>query len=159
MRLGDVADYGATLREALTRSPIDIAFLAMAVADFEPVDRLSGKLETPVESISIPFRATPKIIRSVRDWSPEVFLVGFKLLSGASEPTLIRAAEEACVVNRADITLANDLRLLREGRHTVHMVRPGVPVETFSGAELADRVVERVFDLARERIAVRGVSS
>ena len=159
LRRGDVADYESTLREAMSRSPVDIAFLAMAVADFEPVDRLSGKLETPSETISIPFRAAPKVIRSVRDWSSDVFLVGFKLLSGVSETQLIRAAEEACVVNRADVTLANDLRLLQAGRHTVHLVRPGGPTETFLGPELAERIVERVFELARRRIAAREVSS
>lgn len=159
LRQGDVADYERTLRDALTKSPVDLAFLAMAAADFEPTERLEGKIETPRDALTISFRTAPKVIRSVRDWAPEVFLVGFKLLSGRSETALIRAAEEACVVNRADVTLANDLRLLREGRHTVHLVRPGGPTETFDGPDLAENLVDRVFELARRRIAARAVSS
>ena len=34
-------------------------------------------------------------------------------------------------------TVANDLHSLRAGRHTIHLVRPGQPLETYSGDEAA----------------------
>jgi phosphopantothenate-cysteine ligase len=140
---GDVTDYAATLEATLRDHPPDLVFLTMAVSDFEPVTRLDGKLETPSDSLTLTFRQTPKVIRRVRDWAPDAFVVGFKLLSGVPESTLIATALQACRVNRADLTVANDLSSLRDGRHTIHLVRPDHPVETFSGDEAADHLIER----------------
>jgi phosphopantothenoylcysteine synthetase/decarboxylase len=148
LRQGGGADYAETLRRVLTDRSIDVAILAMAVSDFEPVP-FAGKIDSDLESMTILARRAPKVIRSVRDWSPGVFLVGFKLLSRAEPAELLRAAESACRTNRADLTVANDLQTLREGRHVVHLVRPGYPTETLGpGSEIAEALVDRVFALA-----------
>ncbi|CAN5650826.1 phosphopantothenate--cysteine ligase [soil metagenome] len=160
LRRGTVADYAEALEAVLRTQPIDLVFLAMAVSDYEPVP-VPGKIESADEELVLRCRRTPKVIQAVRDWSPEVYLVGFKLLSGAPESELIRAAVEACRTNRADLTVANDLRLLRSGRHTIHLVRPGAPVETFGPADapIADRLVERAFAWSAERRAGPPTSS
>ena len=101
----------------------------MAASDFAP-EPIAGKLSSDAETLTLRCRRLPKVIRSVRDWSPVVYLVGFKLLSGAPEAELIRQAEAACRENRADLTVANDLRTVRAGRHVIHLVRPGHPTET-----------------------------
>ncbi len=142
---GTIDDYARSLREVLKTQPIDVAFLAMAASDFEP-EPVAGKLDSDRNELLLRCRRSPKVIRAVREWAPGVFLVGFKLLSGSSPSELIRAAEVACVVNRADVTVANDLRLLRAGRHTIHLVRPGSPVETLGpGGAIAEELVERVW--------------
>jgi phosphopantothenate---cysteine ligase (CTP) len=151
LRQGGGADYAETLRRVLTDRPIDVAILAMAVSDFEP-EPFAGKIDSDLASMTILARRAPKVIRSVRDWSPGVFLVGFKLLSRVEPAELIRAADSACRTNRADLTVANDLQTLREGRHTIHLVRPGYPAETLGpGGEIAEALVDRVFALARDR--------
>jgi phosphopantothenate---cysteine ligase (CTP) len=153
---GTVADYAATLERTLRARPIDVAFLAMAVSDFEPVP-IPGKIDSAADGLTIHCRPTPKVIRSVRDWAPDVYLVGFKLLSHASEPDLVRAAAAACRVNRADLTVANDVQTVRAGRHTIHLVRPGLPVETIAPPEpIAEQLVDRVFSWAAAREGVRG---
>jgi phosphopantothenate---cysteine ligase (CTP) len=120
----------------------------MAVADFEPEPR-PGKISSDAESLDLHCRRTPKVIRLVRDWSPSVYLVGFKLLSHASPEELIRRAAAACHDNRADLTVANDLETLRQGRHTIHLVRPGLEPETLDpGDDLARRLVDRVLSWA-----------
>jgi phosphopantothenate-cysteine ligase len=142
---GTVAEYAAKLEHVLQTQPIDAAFLAMAVSDFEP-EPFTGKLDSDVETTVIRCRRTPKVIRSVRDWAPDVYLIGFKLLSRATPAELIAAAEEACRTNRAQLTVANDLQTLQASRHTVHLVRPGQVPETLGpDKELAQRLVERVF--------------
>lgn len=150
LRRGDVAEYAESLKTELTSRPIDVVFLAMAVSDFQP-DPVSGKIDSDADSLVIRAHRAPKVIRSVRDWSPGVFLVGFKLLSGVPVNELVRAAETACQVNRADVTIANDLETVQAGRHTVHLVRPGHVAETISpGVDLADRVVSRIFAMRQE---------
>ena len=144
LEVGTVAEYAEALRAVLTAGPIDVAFLPMAVSDYEPEPR-AGKIRSTYDDLAIPLRRTPKVIRSVRDWAPSAYLVGFKLLSGAPTEDLIRLARESCEVNRTDLTVANDLRDVRSGRHTLHLVRPGRPTETLPpGPDLADRLVERV---------------
>jgi phosphopantothenate-cysteine ligase len=153
---GTVAEYASTLQRVLHDHPIDVALLAMAVSDYEPVP-IAGKLDSQAESLTIHAPRTAKVIRSVRDWSPHVFLVGFKLLSRATVADLHREAETACRTNRADLTVANDLQTLRSGRHSVHLVRPGQPPETLQpGEDLADRLVDRVFALAGRGAAAGG---
>lgn len=148
LRLGTVADYAATLESTLRSSPADLVFLAMAVGDFEPDAPFPGKLATPLDSLTLTFRPTPKVIRHVRDWAPSAYVVGFKLLSGGPESTLLAAALDSCRVNRTDLTVANDLSPLRAGNHTIHLVRPDHPVETYSGEEAAERLVERCWEWA-----------
>jgi phosphopantothenate---cysteine ligase (CTP) len=151
LKIGNVADYQATLKQVLQSKPIDVVFLPMAVADFEP-EPVSGKISSDALSLVLHCRPTAKVIRLVRDWSPSVYLVGFKLLSGATRDELIVRALTACRENRADLTVANDLETLRQGRHTIHLVRPGHDPETLGpGIDLAERLVARVVYWAAER--------
>lgn len=152
---GTVDVYAQTLRETLINQPIDVAFLAMAVSDFEPI-ATPGKIKSNLRSLDIHCRPTRKVIRSVRDWAPNVYLVGFKLLSNVEDSDLISAAREACRNNRADLTIANDLKTLRQGRHVVHLVEPvrgddlEAGVETLGPDErLAELVVAGVFERVR----------
>ena len=108
LEVGNVDDYAATLQAGLRSEAIDVVLLPMAVADFEP-ELQPGKISSDAESLVLHCRRTPKVIRLVRDWSPSVYLVGFKLLSHVSREELIRRAEAACRDNRADLTVANDL--------------------------------------------------
>ena len=63
----------------------------MAVSDYEPVP-FAGKVSSRQEELIVRCRRTPKVIRSVRDWAPSIYLVGFKLLSRASTAELIDQA-------------------------------------------------------------------
>ncbi len=151
LREGTVPEYAETLRALLAAQPIDVAFLAMAVSDYAPVPE-PGKLPSDDEELVLHCRRLPKVIGSARDWAPDVYLVGFKLTSGATDDELIARARRANEATRADLTVANDLKPYREGRHTIHLVRPGRPVETLGpGSDLAGRLVERVWVWAGDR--------
>ncbi len=143
LKVGTVAEYAEALQAALVASAADVVFLPMAVSDYEPEPR-AGKISSRLDDLSIPLRRTPKVIRAVRDWAPSTYLVGFKLLSGAAKDELLRVAHDACLINRADLTVANDLKDVQAGRHTLHLVRPGHAVETLPpGSDLASRLVDR----------------
>ncbi len=151
LAIGTVAEYADRLEATLRGRPVDVIFLAMAASDFAPVV-MPGKLPSDSETLTLHCRRLPKVIRSVRDWSPAGYLVGFKLLSDAPEPELIRQAQVGCLANRADLTVANDLRTVRAGRHVIHLVRPGSPPETIGPDEpVADRLVARAFAWASEK--------
>ena len=150
LRTGTVPEYAACLESILRGNPIDVAFLAIAASDFAP-EPIEGKIPSDAETLTIRCRRLPKVIRSVRDWSPAIYLVGFKLLSNALHDDLIRQALAGCESNRADLTVANDLTTVRAGQHTVHLVRPDRPVETLTPDEdMAGRLVDRVLAWGRE---------
>jgi phosphopantothenoylcysteine synthetase/decarboxylase len=150
LEIGTVLDYATVLRRVLETNPIDVVILPMAVADFEP-EPAPGKISSELDALTVHCRPTPKVIRLVKDWAPSVYLVGFKLLSRQPLEELIRRASTACVTNRADLTVANDLETLRAGRHTIHLVRLGREPETLGpGPDLAERLVERIFTWAVE---------
>ncbi len=151
LQSGTVADYAENLHRLLRDQSIDVAILAMAVSDYEPAP-VAGKVNSGESELVIQCRRTPKVIRSVRDWAPSVYLVGFKLLSRATTPELIRQAEVSGRTSRADLTVANDLQTLVAGSHTVHLVRTGHSPETLEpGADLADRLVARVLKWAASK--------
>jgi phosphopantothenate---cysteine ligase (CTP) len=146
-----VSNYAARLEQVLRSQAIDLAFLAMAVSDFEP-EPFPGKLDSHARETVIRCHPTRKVIQSVRDWNPRVYLVAFKLLSRVPQDALIREAENACRTNRADLTVANSLQSLQAGQHTVHLVRPGQTVRTIGPPEpIAERLVECVFQWTAER--------
>ncbi len=146
---GTVAEYRQTLRSILLGESIDVVLLAAAVSDYEPVPA-AGKLSSDESDLTFVCRSVPKVIQEVRDWAPLSFLVGFKLLAGSSEAELVATARRAGRLNRADLTVANDLDSLRAGRHTVHLVPPcdDAPIETL-GPEgpIAPRLVDRLLRL------------
>lgn len=142
---GTVPEYADRLGAILQGHRIDVAFLAMAASDYAP-EPVAGKLASDSETLLLRCRRLPKVIQEVRGWSASTYLVGFKLLSGATEAELIRQAEAAGKENRADLTVANDLRTVRAGRHVIHLVRPGHATETYGPDEpIADRLVDRAF--------------
>jgi phosphopantothenate-cysteine ligase len=154
LREGTVPEYREVLHETVRSQRIHVAVLAMAVSDFEPT-RFPGKMETPTAELVIPCHPTPKVIREVRSWAPDIYLVGFKLLSGASERDLIETAEASCVTNDADLVVANDFQTLLANRHTIHLVRPGQQVETYSGESIARSLVDRTCTWAEAKAGIR----
>ena len=141
---GTVAGYAQTLREILLTQPIDVAVLAMAVSDYEP-DRAQGKIPSDRDEWTLTLRRTPKVIQFVRGWAPDVFLVGFKLLFAVSDDTLIATARDACKINSADLTVANDLSSKQRGLHKVHVVERERLIETIGpGESIAARLVDRI---------------
>ncbi len=156
LRDGTVSEYAEVLESTLRNEPIDVAMLAMAASDYEPV-RSEGKIDSSSATLTIHCARARKVIASVRDWSPDVYLVGFKLTSGLPRERLVAVAEASRAANRADAVVANDVSTLRDGGHTVHLVRGGIGAETFGpGGPIAERLTARLLDLVRARVAAVG---
>ena len=110
-------DLAVTLKRCLTKSHCDIVIHAMAVLDFKPEKLKKGKTKTKEGCWILKLVPTPKIILSIKKWSPKTFLVGFKLEVGVSQQELLRRARALLKKSGADLVLANQLRA---GRDTTH---------------------------------------
>lgn len=132
------------------RTKPDIILHAAAVSDYKPV-RSPGKISSNQDSLTIQLERTPKIISELRNrYGSEVFIAGFKLLSGVSEGELVRAALAQLKQNRLNMVVANDLQNLRNGQHPLLAVTAEGGVIPFEGDratvahELAQFVLRRV---------------
>jgi len=152
---GTVPEYAEALARTLRDHPIDVAFLPIAASAFAP-DPTPGKLDSRLETLTIRCHRLPKVIAHVRDWSPSTYLVGFKLLSNAPHADLIRQGLAACLANRADLTVANDLATVTAKCHTIHLIRPDRPVETIGpDGPIAALLVDRVRKWATVKSGIR----
>ncbi|MBX9653491.1 phosphopantothenoylcysteine synthase [bacterium] len=150
--------YQQKLEQLLTSEHFDVIFLAAAVSDYAPVAQ-TGKIPSDQEHLTLELNRVPKTIERVKDWAPDIYQVGFKLLVGTSTEVLIEAAEKSARHNHSDCIVANDLDLLRESRHTIHLVRLGHPTETYSVDDNpAENLVDRVFEWVREKQKLQSVA-
>lgn len=147
-------EYERCLAKLLTEMPFDIVILAMAVPDYQ-VEATAGKVSSNLDEWILKLRPTPKVIQHVRAWAPEVFLTGFKLLVSVSAEELIETARLACIKNRADLTVANDLTLKELRKHTVHLVNDKGLIHTLKSEELSVPMAEPLADLILEQYALR----
>lgn len=145
--------YQKKLEDLLRNEPFDVVFLAAAVSDYAPI-ATPGKIPSNRECLTLDLHRVPKMIERVKDFAPDIYQVGFKLLVGSTTEELIAAAEASARANRSDCVVANDLDLLRESHHTIHLVRPGNPTETYPwDTNPAERLIERAFTWAAEKKA------
>lgn len=145
--------YQDKLESLLRNERFDAVLLAAAVSDYAPVPT-PGKIPSNRESLTLDLHRVPKMIERVKDFAPDIYQVGFKLLVGSTCEELIAAAQASALANRSDCIVANDLDLLRESHHTIHLVRPGHPTETYPwDTNPAERLIERVFTWVAEKRA------
>lgn len=115
IRFTSCEDLYKKMEELLTQEKYLAVIHSAAVADYTPIKR-KGKIPSGGE-LKIEFQQTPKIIRKIKDWNPRTFLVGFKLETLVPEDKLIAVALSSLKTNRADLVIANNLSLIKKGKH------------------------------------------
>jgi len=135
-------DYYGALESLFAKKKIDVAILAAAVSDYSAVKQ-EGKISSEMDEFNIKMKKNPKVISKIKEWKPEVYLVGFKLLSNVPKDELIRVAQEANRKNGADLTVANSLYAGSFARRDLLFVSEG-EVSEVSEYNLAERLVEEV---------------
>ena len=161
--ISTAAQAEASLAQVCREMRPHLAICAMAVADFAPVP-VVGKLLSRKDSLGgdghlvaddeliLRLVPTTKAIDRVKQVSPTTFLVGFKLLAGASVTTRRDASVHLAHRSGADVVFANDMHQYRTGlRSGVLLNREGAIVAELAGGrgqsgliELASQLVESV---------------
>ena len=115
------AEMAMMLGEVCLRAQPALVVCAAAVADYAPklhVGKISSRqgpdgTAVPMQLLLEP---TPKAIDRVRPAAPKTRLLGFKLLAGATEAELQRAAAHLAQRADADLVYANDVRTYKAGQ-------------------------------------------
>ena len=137
---------------------------SMAVSDYTPVymagfDEIEASQdltefldkknqETKIsskEDVQVLFlKKNPKIISLVKEWNPNIHLIGFKLLVDVSQEHLIQIARESLEKNQADLIVANDLIQISSEQHKAYLVEKNSFQTAMSKHEIADLLLEKI---------------
>jgi phosphopantothenate-cysteine ligase len=133
------------MKNLLMKEKPDAVIHSMAVSDYR-VEKATGfsngeeipvlryaKIPSGFERLTLELVQTPKIIKLVREYAPETFLVGFKLLDSVPLETLLEAANRIMVSAECDLVLANDAKAIQGDRHTGFLVKPDRSYERIDG--------------------------
>ncbi len=86
----------------------DIFISTAAVSDFKFENKESYKIDSS-KTLSIDLKPTIKIIRTIKELNPDIFLVGFKADVNISEEKLIASAKHQIRESKTDLVIANDV--------------------------------------------------
>ena len=142
----------------------DVLIHAMAVSDYTPVYMTSleavaassdmteflnktnseSKISSQDDVQVLFLKKTPKIISLVKQWNPDIRLIGFKLLVDVSKEKLLETARASLQKNKADIIVANDLNKITEKGHEAYLVRKDKVTQAHSKVEIAQLLYQYI---------------
>lgn len=131
---GDFADLEKTMKSLLDGGQKFTHVVQMAAISDYTVEDFKGKIPSGQDSLTLKLHPTPKLIQSLKKWSPGVKVAGFKLTSHASDQEQKAAVEK--VLPWSDLVVQNDLAEMDEtkGVHPYRLFREGkvVPLKDFN---------------------------
>jgi phosphopantothenate--cysteine ligase len=101
------------MKKLIIDEKIDAVIHCMAVSDFTfkrdaEIKLKSSDPEAFIEYMRKTIRLNPKIIKQIKEWRPEITLIGFKFEVGISNDELIGLAKKSIQKNGCDLVIAND---------------------------------------------------
>mgnify|MGYP000914337566 FL=1 len=142
----------------------DVLIHSMAVSDYKPVymagfeevlassdlaeflgkSNAESKISSADDYQVLFLKKNPKIISKVKEWNPNIRLIGFKLLVGVSKEELLAAARASLEKNQAELIVANDLTEISSGQHHAYLLGADTITEAFSKAEIAEQLLSHI---------------
>ena len=148
IKADSVQDVFKAMKESIM--DVDIVVHCMAVSDYyfetdKPVKVHGSDVKAFADFINANARVSPKIISYVKEWNPNVSLVGFKFTVGKTIEDLVSIAKDSCIRNGCDIVVANDKIQMKEAKvHLAYFVKPDGSYEPFYGKnQIAKGLVKR----------------
>jgi phosphopantothenoylcysteine decarboxylase / phosphopantothenate---cysteine ligase len=100
-------EMGKEVGRELKRKKYDLMVAAAAVSDYRPSKKVSGKIKSKPEKMSLELTRTPKIIESAKKLSPSTFLAIFKAEDSPSEANRVKATVSRMKEVGADMAIVN----------------------------------------------------
>jgi phosphopantothenate---cysteine ligase (CTP) len=138
-------EYYECVKKILTQKKMEVVVLAAAVGDYG-YSAKGGKLSSDEDNLTLEFKRNPKIISLIKEWNPQVYQVGFKLLSRVGEEELIETAYQHGIKNNSDLTVANTLEDGSFAKRKIFFITPEKEVTPVSERNLASELVTKVLE-------------
>lgn len=136
-----VSDY-----RPLQMVPLEQVQEAANLQSFLESDQKEGKHSSAADHQVIFLEKTPKLIQKVKDWNPDLRLIGFKLLVSVSPEELISVAQASLEKNRADLIVANDLSQIDQDQHPAFLVGPDTIEQAKTKQEIAQKLLDFILN-------------
>lgn len=126
------------------------------VRSIEDVTQLLDKTNTETKISSADdyqvlfLKKTPKVISYVKDWNPDILLVGFKLLVQVPKDQLLAVARQSLEKNQADYILANDLADIDKNQHIAYLVNQKDHIQARTKEEIAQLILDKLEERRKE---------
>jgi len=119
-----VNDLKETMEALIKGFKIDIVIHSAAVSDFTfdrsvPIKLSSSSAEDFIEHMRKTIRPTVKIINLIKEWRPEVILVGFKFTVGKTYDEMVDIAYKSLGTYNGDYVVVNDK--VEMEKHKIHV--------------------------------------
>ena len=120
----DFVSTADRVADSIIKSLTDLSVESPADIFLKGENRLdnSKKLSSDADNLVVVLRKTPKIIGSIKEFSPATHLIGFKLLNNVTEEHLIDVAYHLLQKNGCDYVVANDSAKITKEQHIAHIV-------------------------------------
>ena len=142
----------------------DVLIHAMAVSDYSPVymtdfdsvatssnlteflhkTNSESKISSQDDVQVLFLKKTPKIISLVKNWNPNIRLIGFKLLVDVSDEKLLETARASLIKNQAELIIANDLTKISNQEHRAYLVGSNTIIQAHSKKEIAQLLYQQI---------------
>ena len=142
----------------------DVLIHSMAVSDYTPVymtdfaeledtqnltqflqkSNTESKISSASDYQVLFLKKTPKIISLVKQWNPDIQLIGFKLLVNVSKNELFEVARTSLSRNNADIIVANDLSDITPDQHIAYLIDEHGEEKVTTKSAIAQALFERI---------------
>lgn len=132
---------------------MDVVIHPMAVSDFafKPIQTKLKSNDTDefIESVKERIYKTPKILKHIKEWNPNCFLISFKFENGLTNQELIDIAFESLFKNDSNLVISNDKQEMVENKkHISYFCKQPDVVRKIEGKEeIAREIFKIVWEL------------
>ena len=129
-------DMLSAMQVELNNNNYDAAVFSAAVLDFEPEQKVEGKISS-ANAFHLNLRPTEKIINQL-----EVrFKIGFKLVYDMEEAELLKFASDWKKKNNIDVLVVNDLKKIDQEKHPAFILEGDSLHRVSTKAEIAEQLL------------------
>ena len=133
----------------------DVLIHSMAVSDYTPIymtdfaqflhkSNTESKISSASDYQVLFLKKTPKVISLVKQWNPDIQLIGFKLSVNVRKEELFEVARASLKRNKADIIVANDLSDITQDQHIAYLVDEKNEEKVTTKSAIARALFERI---------------
>lgn len=136
-------DYLDAVRSLCLTSNAEAIVLAAAVSDYGAAPT-PGKIRSDADTIEIQLHRLPKVIDMVKQWNPQLFQVGFKLLAGQELKTAVDEAYQKGIHSHSNLTVLNVIQGGDLGQRSNVFITPEKGLLPAATQDVPRRLVEIV---------------
>ncbi len=145
----DAADFCEALLPKLREVEDEESLQDVLLEAAEEADLVKAgkKISSYIEHPLILLKKTPKVLPKLKDFKPDIVLVGFKLLSNVSREELFDVALHLMTASRCDYVLANDYASITRTAHEGFLLGADGSMQQFNTKqEIAEGICKTILE-------------